>query len=259
MRAPARTQVKSDSVASPSHHTDLTLTKILGEPTRTEIKMTQFDVSQSDWTSVQVSNLLENLIAQLSASSTPAEAIAAIEAIAAYRTPEAIPPLIEALSHHHPGVRAAATSHLVQLASLSLEALIFSYYTTTDQGVQAHIIQALAQIGDCKAIAVLEEVVGVSVANHCQGNVRRIAARGLGKIGSTAIDAQTIHRAVDKLSWALRSPEDWALRYAAALSLAEIGTPEAIAMLQQALTQESDRVVQIRIRMALVERSGVAG
>ena len=221
--------------------------------------MTQFDVSQADCTSVQVNNSLENIIEQLRASSTPAEAIAIIEAIAAYRTPDAIPPLIEALSHHHPGVRAVATSQLIQLASLSLEALISTYYTATDQGVQAHIIQALAQIGDCQAIAILEEVVGVSVANHCQGNVRRIAARGLGKIGSTAIDAQIIHRAVDKLSWALLSPEDWALRYAAALSLAEIGTPEAIAVLQQALTQESDRVVQIRIRMALAEKFGVGG
>lgn len=97
----------------------------------------------------------------------------------------------------------------------------------------------------------LEEVIGVSVANHYQGNVRRIAARGLGKIGSTASDIQTIHRAVDKLSWALLSPEDWALRYAAAVSLAEIGTPEAIAILQQALAQELDRVVQARIHRAL--------
>lgn len=215
--------------------------------------MTQFDVSQPNCTSIQVSAILENLISQLRSSVTPAEAIASIAAIATDRTPDAIPPLIEVLSHHHPSVRAAATSHLVQLASLSLEALISTYYTATDQGVQAHIIQALAQIGDSEAIAVLEEVVGVSVANHCQGNVRRIAARGLGKIGSTAIDTQTIHRAVDKLSWALLSPEDWALRYAAALSLAEIGTPEAIAVLQQALTQESDHVVQSRIRRALVE------
>ncbi|NHC36306.1 HEAT repeat domain-containing protein [Scytonema millei VB511283] len=198
----------------------------------------------------QIDRALENLIEQFRASVTPAEAIASIVAIASYHTPDAIPPLIEALSHHHPGVRAVATSQLVQLASLSLEALISTYYTATDQGVQAHIIQALAQIGDCQAIAVLEEVVGVSV-NHCQGNVRRIAATGLGKIGSTAIDAQIIHRAVNKLSWALLSPEDWGLRYAAALSLAEIGTQEAIAVLQQALTQESDRVVQTRIRMAL--------
>jgi len=219
--------------------------------------MTKFDLSQhSECPTGLVNNTLENLIEQLRASSTPAEAIAAIGAIAAYRTPDAIPPLIEALSYHHPGVRAVATSQLVELASLSLEALISTYYTATDQGVQAHIIQALAQIGDCKAIAVLEEVVGVSVANHCQGNVRRIAARGLGKIGSTAIDTQIIRRAVDKLSWALLSAEDWALRYAAAISLSEIATPEAIAVLQQALTQESDRVVQIRIRMVLAEGLG---
>ena len=107
-----------------------------------------------------MNHTLERFIEQLRAGVTPAEAIAA------YHTPPcAIPPLIEALSHHHPGVRAVATSQLIRLASLSLEALISTYYTPTDQGVQARIIQALAQIGDCQAIAVLEEVVGVSV--HC--------------------------------------------------------------------------------------------
>jgi PBS lyase HEAT-like repeat len=71
-----------------------------------------------------------------------------------------------------------------------------TYDAATDRGIQARIIQALAQIGDRQAIALLEKVVGVSVANHSQGNVRRIAARGLGKISSTAVDTQTIHRAV---------------------------------------------------------------
>ena len=42
---------------------------------------------------------------------------------------------------------------------------------------KAHIIQALAQIGDPEAIELLAEVIGTSVANHCQGNVRRIARR----------------------------------------------------------------------------------
>ena len=31
----------------------------------------------------------------------------------------------------------------------------------------------------------------------------------------------------EKLSWALITPEDWGLRYAAAVSLQEIATPEA--------------------------------
>lgn len=106
--------------------------------------------------------------------------------------------------------------------------------------MQAYIIQALAQIGDRRAFDLLAEVVGVAVANHCQGNVRRVAARGLGRIGSISSDSQIIHRAVEKLTWALLTPEDWALRYAAGVSLQEIATPKAILALQQALSQEPE-------------------
>jgi hypothetical protein len=47
------------------------------------------------------------------------------------------------------------------------------------------------------------------------------------------------------------SPEDWGLRYAAVVSLAEIATPEALVALEQALTQETDKVVLHRITTAL--------
>ncbi len=85
----------------------------------------------------------------------------------------------------------------------------------------------------------LGEVVGTEVANHCQGNVRRIAARGLGRIGSTSSNPQIIHHAEQKLIWALLNPEDWGLRYAAAVAL------------HQALKQEADKVVQSRILAAV--------
>ena len=45
--------------------------------------------------------------------------------------------------------------------------------------------------------------------------------------------------------------EDWALRYAAAVSLGAIATVEINTILYQAMTQESDRVVKERIQMIL--------
>ena len=54
----------------------------------------------------------------------------------------------------------------------------------------------------------------------------------------------------EKLSWALITPEDWGLRYAAAVSLQEIATPEACVFLQVAQNQESDKVVR-RITVGL--------
>lgn len=54
-------------------------------------------------------------------------------------------------------------------------------------------------------------------------------ARGLGCIGSSiSSDSQITHRAVEKLTWALLTPQDWALRYADGVSLQEIVTPEAM-------------------------------
>lgn len=196
---------------------------------------------------------IDGLILQLNHASTPTDAIASISAIAATGIKEqsVIKALISALSHHHPSVGAAAVKLLVQLAPASVKPLIAAFDASSDQGLQAHIIQALAQIGDPEAIELLAEVIGTSVANHCQGNVRRIAARGLGRIAQIYNNPENIRRILDNLTWALSSPEDWGLRYAAVVSLAEIATPEALVALEHALAQETDKVVLHRITTAL--------
>lgn len=201
----------------------------------------------------QNSQNIEQLIAQLDTAATPQDAIAAITAMAASGTKETavINALIQALSHHHPAVGAASVAALVQLAPATIKPLIAAYSASSDQGLQAYIIQALAQIGDPEALDLLAEVIGTAVANHCQGNVRRIAARGLGRIASNSRDTEIIGRAEEKLIWALLTPEDWGLRYAAAVSLQEIATPEASIALKQANVQEIDKVVRSRITTAL--------
>jgi HEAT repeat protein len=83
--------------------------------------------------------------------------------------------------------------------------------------------------------------------------VRRVAARGLGKIAVIG-DLEAIEPIVEKLSWALFNPQDWALRYAAVVSLEEIATTDAISTLQKALSQETDAVVRERIKTALEYR-----
>ncbi|ARV57915.1 hypothetical protein BZZ01_04045 [Nostocales cyanobacterium HT-58-2] len=193
------------------------------------------------------------LVLQLKHGSFPTDIISAITAISDSKTieAEAVYALIQTLSHHHPAVRTIAVEALVKLAPATVEPLMTTFHTSSDQGLQAHIVQALAQIGDSKASDLLSEVVGAVVANHCQGNVRRIAARGLGRIGSTADDPEITRDAVEKLRWAVLTPEDWGLRYAAAVSLAEIATSEACTVLQVAQNQELDKVVLSRITVAL--------
>ncbi|MFB8788381.1 MAG: HEAT repeat domain-containing protein [Potamolinea sp.] len=191
-----------------------------------------------------------DLIEQLNSAASTVEIVNLIQALADRRTSAAIASLIKMLHHHNIAVASAVVEGLVQLAPDSVEPLITAYQATKDHGVQALIVQALAKIGDIRALDLLIEVVGVEVANHCQGNVRRVAARGLGQIGIWG-DLEAIERAVEKLIWALFNAQDWALRYAAIISLQEIATTEAIDALKQALSQESDAVVQERLKTAL--------
>ncbi|MFM7405483.1 MAG: HEAT repeat domain-containing protein [Cuspidothrix sp.] len=138
-------------------------------------------------------------------------------------------------------------------ASLNVESLIADYYSSTDQNQQANIIKILAEMGDEKALDLLVDVVGVEVANHCQGNVRRVAARGLEKMVISTENPEKMQRGIDKLSWALLNVEDWGLRYAAAISLAAIANVKTHSdikeILNQALNQELDQVVKERISM----------
>lgn len=195
----------------------------------------------------------EQLISQINHTSSDVEAIAAITAIAVNDNPkiDAINLIITALSHHHPMVKNAAVEALVKLGNSTVKPLIAAYEASRDQGLQAHIIQALAQIGSPEALDLLAQVVGTTVANHCQGNVRRIAARGLGKIANNSHDAEAIRQIQEKLIWALLTPEDWGLRYAAAVSLQEIATPEAKTALQNAIAKETDIVVRSRIALQM--------
>ncbi|MEM6403765.1 MAG: HEAT repeat domain-containing protein [Cyanobacteria bacterium P01_D01_bin.116] len=163
----------------------------------------------------------------------------------------AINTFLESLKHHNPGISSAAVERLVKFSPVNIQPLIDASQNSTDQSIQAYIVQALAQIGNPEAVDLLSEVVGTEVANHCQGNVRRIAARGLGSIGATLSNPEIVNRILEKLNWALLNPQDWGLRYAAAVSLQEIATPEANIALQQALKQEDDKVVRSRITAAI--------
>ena len=65
----------------------------------------------------------------------------------------------------------------LSIMNTKVESLIADYHTCIDQNEQARIISILAELGDDLAIDLLVDVVGVEVANHCQGNVRLVAAR----------------------------------------------------------------------------------
>ncbi|WP_008314557.1 HEAT repeat domain-containing protein [Leptolyngbya sp. PCC 6406] len=192
----------------------------------------------------------KQIIYQIRNTTTPTEAALWLRILVENRTQSTILALIQLLDHHYTEIASMSAQALEQFAPDSVEPLIAAFDDSIDHGMQARIVQILANVGDDRALLLLINMVGVEIANHCQGNVRRIAARGLGKMLRSHPSRCNHHsQAIDKLIWALLHTEDWALRYAAAVSLGEIATDEAINALQQALVQENDRVVQQRIHL----------
>jgi len=159
--------------------------------------------------------------------------------------------LIEATKSSHTKVKAAAIQGLIDLAPISIHAITESLENDKDQDLQACLIQALAIIGDPKSLPLFEKAIGLEIANHCQGKIRRVAARGLGKIASEAKDEDLRSQAIKKLQWTLKNPDDWALRYSAVISLESIKSSEIISILKEATKDESDLTVQTRIKKAV--------
>lgn len=204
-------------------------------------------------------NTIDLLLTQLESSLTPLEKIGILKSLAINHIVEAISILIELLQDHHQGIVNTSAETLIKLAPESVTPLMKEYDHCIDQNVQAQIVRILANIGDDRGLNLLVEVVGVEIANHCQGNVRRVAARGLGKMVTSQTEDTQITKAVEKLIWGLLNTEDWGLRYACGLSLKEIADrniSEQISnkinnILALALSQESDPVVRERINLLI--------
>ncbi|OAB56519.1 hypothetical protein AY600_08280 [Phormidium willei BDU 130791] len=176
------------------------------------------------------------------------------------RPPLVLATLIQLLNHPQGAIVNRVSDSLEQLGSDAVVPLLRAFEDCQDQGIQARLVQILAKIGDERALDLFVDMVGAEIANHCQGNVRRIAARGLGQVLRSHPSPSQHQGAINKLIWAVQNPEDWALRYAAALSLAEIATDETLQALKTVLQQEQehpgssgcDPIVQQRIERLLL-------
>lgn len=148
--------------------------------------------------------------------------------------------------------RESGIKQLAETAANQQEALLKLYFSETDQDLRMGMIKAMAELKEATFLPAFFDAIGVEIGNHCQGNIRRIAACAIGEIDwqlkiNTKLQAKTI----TKLEWALLNPEDWGLRYSACLALQGISTADAMQVLRRAKTDESDPVVAKRIAMAL--------
>ena len=143
---------------------------------------------------------------------------------------------------------------LIRAADTHNTDLINLYFSESDQDVKMGLIKAMSARKNIDYIPAFFDAIGVEIGNHCQGNIRRVAACALGIIGwQNHTDTQAFNQIMEKLSWTLHHPEDWGLRYSACLSFNRIGTPAAAEILLNARRKESDPVVSKRIEMALSE------
>ena len=126
------------------------------------------------------------------------------------------------------------------------------YFSETDQDIRMGLIKAIALKKDSQSEAALIDAVGVEIGNHCEGNIRRVAACALGSAAlSLHQDERNIQTILDKLAWALVEPDDWGLRYSSCLALEEINESRAINILSQACQFEPDSIVNLRMQIAL--------
>ena len=164
---------------------------------------------------------------------------------------------IELLKSRSPSDREYGIHLLSALSSKDPAMILSLHQKETDQDVIMGLIKTMASTGCPEFSSVLMEAIGLEIANHCQGNIRRVAACGLGRIGSEMLKPFIRSQIVNKLTWTIVHPEDWGLRYSAATALEQIANHDARISLADAYKIENDFLVKERIRLALLKTTPV--
>ena len=132
--------------------------------------------------------------------------------------------------------------------------LLDLYFSESDQDITMGLIKAMAELKNPHYAKALIDAIGVEIGNHCQGNIRRVAACALGDINwNAAISSDSLDAVFNKLEWTLHSPEDWGLRYSACLALEGIGNANSIELLSEAKAKEIDPVLSERLEKAILK------
>ncbi|EAU72880.1 putative phycocyanobilin lyase alpha and beta fusion protein [Synechococcus sp. RS9916] len=150
--------------------------------------------------------------------------------------------------------REAGIKQLIHGADHSQINLQDLYFSESDQDIKMGLIKAMAELKKPHYANAFIDAIGVEIGNHCQGNIRRVAACALGDIAwDEKVPSQSTHSIVQKLEWTLQSPEDWGLRYSACLALEGIGNSNSVKILSEAKAKETDPVLSRRLENALLE------
>ena len=122
-----------------------------------------------------------------------------------------------------------------------------------DQDIRAAIVQLLYYMKCTQAAAALQKVIGLEIANHCQGKIRRVALLALGKLYHEFDEGQDTRSSIQStLHWALTEPDDWGLRYSAVMAYEVIACakPVDFELFADSKSCQTDPIIDIRIAIA---------
>ena len=154
--------------------------------------------------------------------------------------------------------RETGVGKLIHGADIFKINLLKLYFSESDQDIKMGLIKAMAGLKNPHYADAFIDAIGVEIGNHCQGNIRRVAACALGDINwDTKASSHLLCSIINKLEWTLHSPEDWGLRYSACLALEEIGNASSIELLIDAKAKETDPVLSMRLEQALLKSKNI--
>ncbi len=160
---------------------------------------------------------LQELIQAVEQASSPAQLVAAVQALVAVKDKSAISTLIAVLGYNNPTAAIAAVAGLIELGADSVQPLM-EQLDEYNYGARAYSIRALAAISDPRALNLLLE----SAATDFAPSVRRAAAKGLGTMQWQQLNPEQVYPAQQQAMQTLlsiSSDADWSIRYAAIVGL----------------------------------------
>ncbi|QUS60248.1 HEAT repeat domain-containing protein [Synechocystis sp. PCC 7339] len=198
---------------------------------------------------------IEQLIQAVETADSAAKLVGAVRALAATRSPLAVPQLTTVLRYNNPGAAVAAVDGLIQIGDAAMAHLLANM-DGYNYGARAWATRACAGIGDPRALALLQEAALTDFAL----SVRRAAAKGLGFLRWQSLpqeEQETVQKAIyDTLVQVCEDPE-WVVRYGAIAALENLAQQAPSYrqplqnFLQSLVAEEPEAIVGERILLAL--------
>lgn len=126
--------------------------------------------------------------------------------------------LLSCLRNSNSSEQLRAIERLIILGRNDITIIIQALDECVDEDIRAGLVQVIYELADPQTIKSLQDVIGLDIANHCQGKLRRVSILALGRIYTKTQFEEDKHSIFTTLNWALNEPDDWGLRYSSVMA-----------------------------------------